>query len=349
MSKQCIALDAMGGDHGPSVVVPAALDALQLFPHLTLILVGDENKISAELKRLSATPTDRLKIHHTDEAVLMDESPASALRNKKQSSMRIAIDLVKNQEASACVSAGNTGALMAIARFVLKTLPGIDRPAIIYSMPVVKPGQTEIDKVRMLDLGANVDCDASHLFQFAVMGSVLSAAIDNNPQPKVGLLNIGSEAIKGSETVKKADELIRASSLVNYIGYVEGNDIYSAKADVVVCDGFVGNVALKSSEGIAKMIVVNLREAFTRNWIRKLAAFIIKPILRQLFERFDPRQYNGASLLGLNGIVIKSHGNADPFSFKQAIIQAVMEVEKNIPQLIRSELEIHLVKGGVEV
>lgn len=338
----------MGGDHGPSVIVPAALDALVLFPELTLILVGDQEKLSIELKRLSRSyDKTRLQIHHASEQVLMDESPASALRNKKDSSMRVAIDLVKSNVASACVSAGNTGALMAIARFVLKTLPGIDRPAIIYSLPVVKPGKFDIERVRMLDLGANVDCEAEHLLQFAVMGSVLSAAIDNIPRPKIGLLNIGSEAIKGSETVKKASELIAATKSINYIGYIEGNDIYQAKADVVVCDGFVGNVALKSSEGIAKMIVVNLREAFTRTWYRKIAAFFAKPILRQLFERFDPSQYNGASLLGLNGIVVKSHGNANQYSFKQAIIQAVMEVEKNIPELIRSELEIHLVKGVV--
>lgn len=339
----------MGGDHGPSVVVPAAIDALALFPGLTLLLVGDETQISAELKRVSQHyDHQRLRIQHASQQVLMDESPASALRAKKDSSMRVAINLVKNQVASACVSAGNTGALMAIARFVLKTLPGIDRPAIIYSMPVVVPGKNEIDRVRMLDLGANVDCEAEHLFQFAVMGSVLCAAIDNIPKPRIGLLNIGSEVIKGSETVKKASEMISEAKLVNYIGYVEGNDIYQAKADVVVCDGFVGNVALKSSEGIAKMLVVNLRDAFTRTWYRKLVGLIAKPILRQLFQRFDPSQYNGASLLGLNGIVIKSHGNANQYSFKQAIIQAVMEVDKNIPQLIRSELEIHLVKRGAE-
>lgn len=337
----------MGGDHGPVVVVPAALDALALFPELTLILVGDQDRLSAELKRLSRPyDTQRLQLHHAAQQVLMDESPASALRGKKDSSMRVAIDLVKSRTASACVSAGNTGALMAIARFVLKTLPGIDRPAIIYSMPVVIPGKKDIDRVRMLDLGANVDCEPEHLLQFAVMGSVLSAAIDNIPQPRVGLLNIGSEAIKGSETVKKAAELISESGSVNYIGYVEGNDIYQSKAEVIVCDGFVGNVALKSSEGIAKMLVVNLREAFTRTWYCKAVAFLAKPILRQLFKRFDPSQYNGASLLGLNGIVVKSHGNANQYSFKQAIIQAVMEVEKNIPELIRSELEIQLVKRG---
>lgn len=337
----------MGGDHGPGVVVPAALDALVLFPELTLILVGDQDRLAAELKHLGVRyDPARLQIHHASQQVLMDESPASALRAKKDSSMRVAIDLVKSNTASACVSAGNTGALMAIARFVLKTLPGIDRPAIIYSMPVVKPGKKDIDKVRMLDLGANVDCEAEHLFQFAVMGSVLSAAIDNIPQPRVGLLNIGSEVIKGSETVKKAAEMLIESHCVNYIGYVEGNDIYQAKADVIVCDGFVGNVALKSSEGIAKMLVVNLRDAFTSSWYRKAIGFLAKPILRQLLQRFDPSQYNGASLLGLNGIVVKSHGNANQYSFKQAIIQAVLEAEKNIPALIRSELEIHLVKRG---
>lgn len=339
----------MGGDHGPAVVVPAALDALELFPALTLSLVGEQRMLQEELSRLSRKyDSTRLKLHHASEAVYMDESPASALRTKKDSSMRVAINLVKSEEAAACVSAGNTGALMAIAKFVLKTLPGIDRPAIIYSMPVVEPGNDEIQRVRMLDLGANVECEAHHLFQFAVMGSVLTAAIDNNPAPRVGLLNIGSEVIKGSETVKKAAEIIFESKLMNYIGYIEGTDIYLNKADVVVCDGFVGNVALKSSEGIAKMLVTNLREAFTSSIWRKLVAFIAKPILKQLFDRFDPSQYNGASLLGLNGIVIKSHGNASQYSFKQAIIEAVLEVEKNIPARIRSELEINLVQRGSE-
>lgn len=342
MDKICIALDAMGGDHGPSVVVPAALDALSAYPSLHLILVGDQQQLAQQLKNFSGTYDEqRIRIHHTSEQVHMDESPAAALRLKKDSSMRVAINLVKSGEAGACVSAGNTGALMAIARFVLKTLPGIDRPAIVYSIPV-KAHQEKMSHMRMLDLGANVDCLGEHLFQFAVMGSVLAAAIDNLQRPRVGLLNIGSEAIKGSEAVKEAAQLLGDTPAINYIGFVEGTDMYEGRADVVVCDGFVGNVALKSSEGVARMLVEFLRREFTRNWYNKFVALLAMPILRTIRARFDPSQYNGASLLGLNGIVIKSHGNAHRFSFKQAIMEAVVEVEKNIPERIRSEVELYL-------
>ncbi len=332
----------MGGDHGPSVVVPAALDALSVYPHLCLILVGDNQQLSAQLKNYPHTYDEsRLRIHHASEQVLMDESPASALRLKKDSSMRVAINLVKSGEAGACVSAGNTGALMAIARFVLKMLPGIDRPAIVYSIPV-NADQAQMGHMRMLDLGANVDCEGEHLFQFAVMGSVLAAAVDNIEHPRVGLLNIGSEAIKGSEAVKQAAQMLTDTDMINYIGFVEGTDMYRGRADVVVCDGFVGNVALKSSEGVAKMLIDYLRREFTRNWYTKLVALLAMPILRAIRARFDPSRYNGASLLGLNGIVIKSHGNAQRPSFKQAIIEAVVEVEKNIPEKIRSEVELYL-------
>ena len=332
----------MGGDHGPSVVVPAALDALSEYPHLNLILVGDAQKLDEQLKIHSHSFDEtRLRVHHASEQVEMDESPASALRLKKDSSMRVSINLVKSGVAAACVSAGNTGALMAIARFVLKTLPGIDRPAIVYSIPV-NSDQDKMGRMRMLDLGANVDCQGEHLFQFAVMGSVLAGASDNIARPRVGLLNIGSEAIKGSEAVKQAAQMLSETDIINYIGFVEGNDMYQGKADVVVCDGFVGNVALKSSEGVAKMLVDYIRREFTRNWYTKFIALLAMPILRTIRTRFDPSRYNGASLLGLNGIVIKSHGNAKRFSFKQAIIEALVEAENNIPEKIRSEVELYL-------
>lgn len=332
----------MGGDHGPKVVIPAAIDALNERPNLSLTLVGDRELIQAELSKYKHRfDSSQLKIHHTTEQVLMDELPASALRFKKDSSMRVSINLVKDEVVDACVSAGNTGALMAIARFVLKTLPGIDRPAIVYPIPT-KAGESKMGSMRMLDLGANVDCDGEDLFQFAVMGAVLAKAIDNIASPRVGLLNIGSEAIKGSEAVKEAARMLSETDMVNFIGFVEGTDMYEGKADVVVCDGFVGNVALKSSEGIARMLVTFLKREFSRNLYTKFVAFLAMPILNSIRKRFDTSQYNGASLLGLNGIVIKSHGNAQRYSFKQAILEASLEVEKNIPQRIRSEVELYL-------
>lgn len=333
----------MGGDHGPGVIVPAALDALAEHPQLQLILVGDEGILLKELRRLGEFDTTRLQVQHASETVLMDESPASALRTKKDSSMRVAINLVKAGKAGACVSAGNTGALMAIARFVLKTLPGIDRPAIVYSIPV-NVDKAQRSHIRMLDLGANVDCQGEHLFQFAVMGSVLSTEVEGIAYPRVALLNIGSEIIKGSEAVKQAAHRLGETDMLNYTGFVEPMDVYQGKADVVVCDGFVGNIALKSSEGVARMLMGYIRYAFSRNWYTKLAAYIAKPVLLAVKRRFDPSQYNGASLLGLNGIVIKSHGNAQQYSFKQAIVEAMVEVEKNIPERIRSVLELYLVK-----
>lgn len=340
----CVALDAMGGDHGPVVTVPASLDALAENPQLQLILVGDQDILQAEIKRHPHTiDPSRLRIHHTSEIVKMDDSPALALRSKKDSSMRKAVDLVKSKEAQACVSAGNTGALMVISKFVLKTLPGIDRPAIVYPLPV-NVDQEKMGQMRMLDLGANVDCQGEHLFQFAVMGSVLAEAVDHVSRPRVGLLNIGSEAIKGSEAVKQAAQMLSDSEMINYIGFVEGTDMYQGRADVVVCDGFAGNVALKTSEGIAKMLVEFLRREFSRNLYTKFIAFLAMPILRAMRARFDTSQYNGASFLGLNGIVIKSHGNAPRHSFKRAIKEAMIQAEQNVPDKIRSQVELHLVK-----
>jgi len=331
-----VALDAMGGDYGPEVVVPAALSATKKNPRLKIILVGDQEVLRSALEKHGAGSSERLSIRHASQQVEMDESPSHAMRNKKDSSMRIAINLVKEGSAQACVSAGNTGALMATARFVLKTLPGIDRPAILKTLPTMTDGHTHV-----LDLGANVDSSATHLFEFAVMGAGLSGAVDNIESPRVGLLNIGEEEIKGNETVKEA-ALLLAGSELNYIGYVEGDDIYKGVADVVVCDGFVGNVALKTTEGVATMVVHFLKQEFKRNLLTKLAAWVAMPVLKAFRDRVDPRRYNGASLVGLNGIVIKSHGGADAMAFEYSIEEAVLEVAKNVPGRIRNQLEFLL-------
>ena len=328
-----IALDAMGGDFGAKVIVPAALHVLKHDPGINLILVGREEVIRPYLKGVETG--ERLRIHHASQEVAMDELPSKALRTKKDSSMRVAIDLVKDGTADACVSAGNTGALMATARFVLKMLPYVERPAIISAVPSIE-GRTW-----MLDLGANVDCNAEHLFQFAVMGSELVSAVDKLESPRIALLNIGHEEIKGNDKVKVAHELLENSS-VNYIGYVEGDTVYKGGVDVVVSDGFVGNVALKSSEGVAKMITHYLKQAFGRNPITKLAGFFTLPILSQ-FRRFvDPRRYNGATFVGLRGIVIKSHGGADELAFENAIYFAKKEVLADVPNRIASRVEEQL-------
>ncbi|MBS1222747.1 MAG: phosphate acyltransferase [Proteobacteria bacterium] len=326
-----IALDGMGGDIGPEVVVPAALRVLKTTGDaVRLILVGQEDILLARLDQLKAKGHPGIVIRHASQLVNMDESPAQALRVKKDSSMRVAINLVKQGEADACVSAGNTGALMATARFVLKTLPGIDRPAICTTLPTLR-GHT-----RVLDLGANVDSKAEHLLQFAVMGSVL-AEVNGIQQPRVGLLNIGEEDIKGNEQVKDAARLLTSSDL-NYIGFVEGDGIYLDEIDVVVCDGFVGNIALKSSEGVAKLIRHFMTQEFKRNLLTRLAGLIALPVLRAFSRRIDPRRYNGASLLGLQGIVIKSHGGADALAFANAIQVAMLEVEQAVPRCIDAHL-----------
>jgi len=326
-----IALDAMGGDHGPAVTVPGALAALRHQPDLKLVLVGQREILEKELARHGGAESERLKLQSASEVVGMDEPPAQALRGKKDSSMRVAINLVKSGESQAVVSAGNTGALMATARFVLKTLPGIDRPAIITAFPTIH------GHVHILDLGANVDSSPEQLLQFGIMGSLLVGAVEHKERPLVALLNVGVEDIKGNEMVKKADELFRSSAL-NYHGYVEGDEIYLGKVDVIVCDGFVGNVALKTSEGLARMISQFMKEEFTRNLFAKLAAVIALPVLNALRRRLDPRQYNGASLVGLNGIVIKSHGGTDAIGFEYAIRVAAVEVQNQLPQLIGQRL-----------
>ncbi|MEW6131801.1 MAG: phosphate acyltransferase PlsX [Pseudomonadota bacterium] len=332
MREITVAIDVMGGDHGPRVTIPAAIKCLARNVNLNIILVGPQDAIEAELKTRHAKTGPRLRVRHASEVVAMDESPALALRNKKDSSMRVAIDLVKSGEADACVSAGNTGALMATARFVLKTLPGIDRPAIATFMPSLK------GPVLMLDLGANVDCTAEHLFQFALMGSMLASAVEHKERPSVGLLNVGEEEIKGNEMVKRAAELIRASHLINFHGNVEGDDIYKGTVDVVVCDGFVGNVSLKTAEGLAKMVSTRLRQEFRRNLLTKLAGLIALPVMNAFKRHVDPRRYNGATLLGLRGVVVKSHGDADRFAFEHAIDAAAEEVEGSVLKRISDQL-----------
>ncbi|TVO53307.1 phosphate acyltransferase PlsX [Denitromonas halophila] len=310
-----IAVDCMGGDHGPSVTVPAVCDFLKRGAGPQIVLVGRAEAIEPHLAAMPAEVRQRVRIQAASEVVGMDEPPATAMRNKKDSSMRVAINLVKSGEAQAAVSAGNTGALMAISRFVLKTLPGVDRPAIASILPSMR-GRTYV-----LDLGANVDCTAEHLLQFGIMGASLVAAVEHIDRPTVGLLNIGEEEIKGNEVVKRAAELLRGSGL-NYFGNVEGNDIFKGTTNVVVCDGFVGNVALKASEGLAQMMATFLREEFGRNLLTKVLAVLAMPVLTRFKGRVDHRRYNGAALVGLRGVVVKSHGSADAFAFEQAIARA---------------------------
>ena len=332
-----LAIDAMGGDHGPHITVPAAINALKADNQLNIVLVGLNDVIQAELKAHKASTSPRLRIHQATEVVLMDESPQSALKNKKDSSMRVSINLVKSGEAHACVSAGNTGALMATARYVLKMLPGIERPAIASALP------SEKGNTYMLDLGANADCTAEQLLQFAVMGAMLVSCVEHKLSPTVGLLNIGSEDIKGNEVVKQAAELLRASHL-NFYGNVEGDDIFKGTTDLVVCDGFVGNVALKTTEGLAHMMGKFLTQEFKRNWLTKVMALGAMPVLKAFKKRLDPRLYNGASFLGLRGIVVKSHGGADAVAFLNAIQVAVEEARSGVLHRITQQLEIEHIK-----
>lgn len=327
-----IALDAMGGDFGPSEIVPAALSILNKYTELSLILVGKEDLVSAELSKHNSAEHTRIEVIHAPEVVEMHEAPSHALRNKKESSMRRAIELVRDGKAAACVSAGNTGALMATSRFVLKMLPGMDRPAICTILPG-KKGHSHV-----LDLGANVDSSSEQLFQFAIMGAQLTSAVENKDNPTIGLLNVGEEDIKGNDRVKQAANLLEASHL-NYIGFVEGNDLYTGEVDVIVCDGFVGNIALKASEGLAEFLRHHATEQFKSSLYSKFAALIAMPVLKTLKRKIDPKNYNGASLLGLRGIVIKSHGSADRISFATAIEEAIVEVDKNVPESINAKLE----------
>jgi glycerol-3-phosphate acyltransferase PlsX len=333
-----IALDCMGGDHGAHVTVPAAASFLSHNPEAGVILVGEEKVLHEEMKRAGLSSDPRARVQHASEVVAMDEAVSVALRSKRDSSMRKAVDLVKSGVADACVSAGNTGALMAISRFVLKMLPGVERPAIASMMPT-RRGRTCI-----LDLGANVDCTPVDLLQFAVMGAVLFGVVEQIERPSVGLLNIGEEEIKGNDVVKQAAELLKTSGL-NFFGNVEGDDIYKGTTDVIVCDGFVGNVFLKSSEELARMLRDYLREEFTRNWFTKLCGLIALPVINHFRRRVDPRQYNGASLLGLRGIVVKSHGSADSFAFEVAVKRAWDEARSGIIQRISERMPDLAVKA----
>lgn len=325
----------MGGDHGVSVVVPAAINALKQHLNLKLILVGDQVLISSQLSSLNISlPHERLSIVHTTQQVEMNESPTLALRNKKDSSMRVSMNLLKQGVVQAVVSAGNTGALMATAHFVLKTIRGIERPAIMAHMPA----DNTLGLVRVLDMGANVDSTPEQLIQFAMMGSVLAKAISHIDQPRVALLNIGEEEIKGNEQIKQTAELLMQNKMLNYVGFAEGNDIFKDVADVIVCDGFVGNIALKTAEGTAKFITRMMKEEFKRSFFTKFLALLSFPILKALARRLDPAKYNGASLLGLKGIVVKSHGGANIKGFSSAIEHAVREIEGDV---------IHLIEEGI--
>lgn len=327
-----LAVDAMGGDHGVHITVPAALRFLDETADVNIVFVGDRDRIYKQLGDKLSSYSDRIEVANATQVVGMDEAPQSAMRTKRDSSMRIAINLIKEAKANAVVSAGNTGALMAISRYVLRTMDGIDRPAIAKLMPTVK------GEVCVLDLGANVECAPEHLLQFGVMGSQLMRGVTGKPTPSVGVLNIGSEDIKGNETVKKAAELLKKTNL-NFYGNVEGDDIFKGVVDVVVTDGFTGNVSLKTTEGVAKMISFFLKEEFTRSWWTKIIALLSFPVLKRLKQRVDPSKYNGAVLLGLNGLVVKSHGGADVDGFYYALKQAHHEVEANVIGLLQDYLQ----------
>ncbi|MGR5146036.1 phosphate acyltransferase PlsX [Photobacterium alginatilyticum] len=333
MSGLTVALDAMGGDFGPQVTVPASVQALLQYPELKVILFGDQSAITSQLSLLNQLQHPRLRIVHCEHVIANETRPSQALRSSQGTSMRMALDSVSDGRADACVSAGNTGALMALSRYTLKQLPGVDRPALVTAIP------TNTDnKTWLLDLGANVSCDADTLFQFAVMGAVL-AEQENNASPRVALLNIGEEEIKGNDLVKRCAEMLASSPDINYIGYLEGNELYSGRADVIVCDGFVGNVSLKTSEGVANLFIDSIKNAISTNPLKRLVA---KWLFNDLFislKQLNPDQYNGASLLGLRGIVVKSHGSADVAAFSNAIGEAVHEVKRQIPTKISDRLE----------
>ena len=334
MTNLTLALDVMGGDFGPRVTVPATLQALHLYPSLHVVLVGNQPEIDLFLTKAEPSIRQRIKIIHTTKVVSMSDRPVHALRNRKQSSMRLAIEQVRDGKAQACLSAGNTGALMAISKVLLKTLPGIDRPALVSCLPSVNKAP-----VYLLDLGANVSCCSETLFQFAIMGSVLCEAVDKKHSPKVALLNVGIEEIKGNDQVQQAGQLLQQSPQINYVGFIEGNDIYSGNVDVIVCDGFVGNITLKTSEGIAKLLVNQLEQGLTQGWFVRLMAKLIAPRINSVLKQMNPDHYNGASLIGLRGIVVKSHGSADQSAYLQAIILAMTEAQRRLPKMIEERLE----------
>jgi len=329
-----IALDIMGGDKGPLITIPAAIMAVRNTANLHLILCGDEEIITTYLTQNQQLNNKQLSIFPTTEIVAMDDKPAVAIRTKKNSSMRKAVDLVRSNDAQACVSAGNTGALFSIAHFVLKMLPGVERPALISSLPT----NNEKKHVFMLDLGANVFCSSNILYQFAIMGSVLAEQVDGIKNPRIALLNMGEEEIKGSDHIKLTAAQLTANDDINYIGFVEGNDIFSNKADVIVCDGFVGNVALKTCEGVAHMVYSKLLTILSQHFFARILGKILAAPIKKIFKPLNPDQYNGASLIGLQGIVVKSHGNASSKAFLAAIMEAVKEVERQVPEKIKNKL-----------
>jgi len=328
-----VSIDASGGDYGIPVTIEAGINALSKYEDLQIHFVGDSLSIENELKkhRKSNLFNNRIDITHATEVITMDESPSNALRRKKDSSMRIAINLVKDGITDACVSAGNTGALMAIARFVLKTIDGVDRPAIMSSVPTITGHN------HMLDLGANIDSKPETLLQFAIMGSIAVQHTENIQKPSIGLLNVGVEDMKGHEKIQATADLLKNSSL-NYQGFVEGDDIYKGVVDVIVCDGFEGNIALKASEGVANMVSHYIKESFNKNLLTKIVALFAKPVLKNFKAKVDPGKHNGASLLGLKGVVVKSHGNADAESFLQAIKEAYLEAHAKITEKISTQL-----------
>ncbi|ATF10490.1 phosphate acyltransferase PlsX [Candidatus Enterovibrio altilux] len=338
MTGLTIALDAMGGDFGPKVTVPATVQALSYFPSLKVVLVGNKPDITHQLVSLNYNNASRISIVHAESSIGNDISPSQALRSSRGTSMRIALELVADGSVDACISAGNTGALMALSRSLLKLLPGINRPALVSALPTLGCHQSWL-----LDLGANVSVNADTLFQFAVMGSVLAEA-QLGYKPSVGLLNIGEEAIKGNDLVKRCSEMLQQCSVVNYIGYVEGDQLYTGKANVIVCDGFVGNVSLKTSEGVAKLLLGSMNVHIAANPFKKLAAKCLFGDLFNMLNHLNPDQHNGASLLGLHGIVVKSHGRADVSAFQHAIEEAVQEVERQLPKKICDRLEAALLE-----
>lgn len=340
--QKTIAIDVMGGDFGPPVTVPAVLHSLAEHPGINFILVGDQPNIENALAQSSqAIPPNRISIHHTTETVAMHENPLRALKTKKQSSMRVCIDLIKSGDALACVSAGNTGALLAMAHYALRTLPGVSRPGLITSTITEQKGK----RAYIIDLGANIDSEPKYLHDFAVMGAVMISAVNHIESPKVALLSNGHESVKGNQLVKKTAELLKASEL-NYVGYIEANDILTGNADLIVCDGFVGNITIKTAEGVTHFLKKHLSQAFQKSAATKLAGLVLKPILKKAFKEINPEKYNGASLLGVNGIVIKSHGGASMEGFSHAINEAVREAEHNVPELIRETLSKHPIEDN---
>jgi len=324
----------MGGDFGPSVTVPASLDFLRDHRDVILLLIGDSAQIDPFLKNIDTQVRQRLEVVHTSVCVLDGSKPVDALRNLKDSSMYIAVNLVREKRADACVSAGNTGALLMIGRHVLKTIPGISKPAIVASIPFPLTGGRGL----LLDVGANVVCDARNLLEFAVMGSVLASSMSPDSTPRVGLLNIGEEEHKGTTQIRQAAQLLENSGVLNYVGYIEGNELFTGKADVIVCDGFSGNLLIKTSEGVVKVIVRLLKQGTSGGFFERLAGVLAWPLLRRMQSKIDPAQFNGASVLGLQGTIVKSHGSASAQGFYSAISQAIREVSDDVPDIIERRI-----------